>query len=219
VEKRKKEKEEQERLAKLEEESGEKRKTPEEVEAQRKAEERKEKEAHKLKDDFIRNYSLSRLGLKLIFFIDYHVTPQKDPAKQTITINETRIKDDLFSKNFNTVSKFLKDIMPDCTIIPNYRKAAAIGLFRIYTYGFGENPEQEMEFFSNKHIKTPFPDVKDLYYALIDEFVRYEDLKKLETRQKDELTSSLRSLQDSASTCPPTARRPKTPRSHKLIQF
>ena len=33
------------------------------------------------------------------------------------------------------------------------------------------------------------------------------------------LTSSLRSLQDSASTCPPTARRPKTPRSHKLIQF
>ena len=148
-------------------------------------------EASRLKDDFIRNYSLSRLGLKLIFFIDYHITPQKDEKKSTITVNSTKFEDELFKKNYDAVTKFIGDILPDSTIVANFRKLGAIGLFRVYTYGFGENPEQEKEFFSNRRIKVAFPDIKKLYYALIDEFVKYDDLKSLENRQKEELHRNL----------------------------
>lgn len=150
-------------------------------------------DAHKLKDDFIRNYSLSRLGLKLVFFIDYHnYDPSaKTAQKATITVSETKFKDPLFKENYDAVSKFFHDILPDSTIIANFKKLGAIGIFRVYTYGFGDNPEQQKEFFSNRHIKTAFPDIKKLYYELIDEFVRYDDLKKLEIRQKEELMRKL----------------------------
>jgi hypothetical protein len=144
-------------------------------------------DAHKLKDDFIRNYSLSRLGLKLVFFIDYHTYDQAKPDKSTKTVSEHKFKDPMFKENYEAVAKFFHDILPDSTIIANFKKLGAIGLFRVYTYGFGENPEQQKEFFSNRHIKTAFPDIKKLYYELIDEFVHYDDLKKLEVRQKEEL--------------------------------
>ena len=145
-------------------------------------------EAQKLKDDFIRNYSLSRLGLKLIFFVDYHITPvKKEEKNSTITVNSTKFDDALFKHNYDSVAKFIGDILPDSTIVANFRKLGAIGLFRVYTYGFGENPEQEKEFFSNRQIKVAFPDIKKLYYSLIDEFVKYDDLKSLENRQREEL--------------------------------
>lgn len=145
---------------------------------------------YKLKDDFIRNYSLSRLGLKLIFFIDYYVTPERK-EKSTVTVSSQKFKDELFKENYDIVTKFIHEILPDSTVIPNFRKLGAIGLFKVYTYGLGENPEQEKEFFSNKQIKTAFPDIKKLYYDLIDEFVHYDDLKKLEVRQREELMSKL----------------------------
>jgi hypothetical protein len=152
-------------------------------------------EAHRLKDDFIRNYSLSRLGLKLIFFIDYHATPLAPPGKEdvkrTININDKKFVDNDFKQNFDKVCKFFQEILPDSIIEARNQRLAAVGLFRVYTIGFGENPEQEKEFFSNRHAKTCFPSINKLYYALIDEFVKYDDLKNLEIRQRQQIESKL----------------------------
>lgn len=187
---------EKEEAEKKKTEEAEKLANPKAVEENKKEAEEAKKLAekndpYKLKDDFIRNYSLSRLGLKLIFFIDYHVTPEKK-EKHTVTVSSQKFKDDLFKENYDAVTKFIHEILPDSSVLANFRKLGAIGLFRVYTYGFGENPEQEKEFFSNKHIKTAFPDIKKLYYDLIDEFVHYDDLKKLEVRQREELISKQR---------------------------
>lgn len=97
--------------------------------------------------------------------------------------------------------------MPDSIVLANIKKQGAIGIFRVYTLGFGENPEQEKEFFSNRHIKTAFPDLKKLYYDLIDEFVHYDDLKKLEIRQRDEILSRFFLLLDQGIPLPNDSKR------------
>jgi hypothetical protein len=172
-------------------------------EEKKKAEEKKQtedkKEAEKLKDDFIQNYNLSRMGLKLHFFIDYHATPadRKDDGgdeetkmKFTNTISPLKYVDDDYSKKFDEISTFLKEILPDCTVVGNRRKPEAIGIFKVYTYGLGEVPGVENVLFSNHKNKFPlFPKPSTLYYELINEFIKYDDLKKLETKQKAEFES------------------------------